>query len=57
VAIPLQVELGLERDLGPLCGRIGVRERLLGLIGSGSPPLDAFNSVQLTLGVRTGSGF
>jgi hypothetical protein len=33
---------------------IGVRERFLGLIGTGSPPLDAFNSVQVVLGVGLG---
>lgn len=55
-AVPVQVEVGLERPLGAWTGRVGVRERFIGLIGGGSPPLEAFNAVQLVLGVTLGGG-
>jgi hypothetical protein len=32
-----------------------MRERFLGLIGTGSPPLDAHNSLQLVVGARFGN--
>jgi hypothetical protein len=55
VAVPLQVELGVERRLGGIGGRVAIRERFTPLIGSGSPPLDALNSLQLAVGIRVGS--
>lgn len=53
-AVPVQMEVGLERQLGRFIGGFGLRERFVGLIGSGDPGLEAFNSVQLVLGVRLG---
>lgn len=53
--IPLQVELGAQRSIGSAFLVAGVRERFLGLIGSGSPMFDAFNSVQLVFGIGIGS--
>lgn len=53
VAVPLQGEIGVPTAAGGLLLSAGVRERFLGLLGTGSPPTDAFNSVQLI--VRIGS--
>ena len=54
VAVPLQAEVGLERRAGRVTGRIGLRERFVGLVGSGDPALEAFNAVQLVLGLSFG---
>jgi hypothetical protein len=40
-AVPLQGEIGMQKQTDPVLLSIGLRERFLGLIGSGSPPLDA----------------
>jgi hypothetical protein len=56
LALPLQLEIGLERALGPTLGRIGVRERFLGLIGTGGGEIAVFNSLQLIFGITTGDG-
>jgi hypothetical protein len=53
-AVPVQSEIGMQRRVGAVILSAGVRERFLGLIGTGSPPLDAFNSVQVIVGVRFG---
>lgn len=50
-AIPVQVEIGAQKRAGPLLLRAGVRERFVGLVGTGSPPWDAFNSVQVVIGL------
>lgn len=53
VAVPLQLEVGAETQLRRgFRARVGVRERFVGLIGSGSPPGDLLNSLQLTAGLR-----
>lgn len=49
--LPLQAEVGVQTSLGSARLSVGARERFLFLVGSGSPPLDAFNSVQLVAGV------
>jgi hypothetical protein len=33
-----------------------LRERFLGVVGTGSPPWDAFNSLQLVIGLRLDRG-
>ncbi|MGQ0815248.1 MAG: DUF3667 domain-containing protein [Gemmatimonadota bacterium] len=50
-AIPIQIELGVQRPLGGALIVAGIRERFVGLIGSGSPGADAFNSLQLLIGI------
>ena len=55
-AVPLQGEIGMQKQTGSVLLSIGLRERFLGLISSGSPPLDFFNSVQVVVGVRFGEG-
>lgn len=51
VAVPLQAELGYQVRRRNALFSIGLRERFLGLVGTGSPPFDAFNSVQLVAGI------
>jgi len=51
VAVPLQAELGYQVRSRNALFSLGVRERFLGLVGTGSPPFDAFNSVQLVAGL------
>lgn len=46
-AVPFQGEIGVQTLAGRALLSLGVRERFLLLIGTGSPPFDAFNSVQL----------
>ncbi|HET9985017.1 MAG TPA: hypothetical protein VFQ38_15565 [Longimicrobiales bacterium] len=53
-AVPIQGEVGVQTALGGALLAVGVRERFLGLVGTGSPPLDAFNSVQLVVGLGLG---
>jgi hypothetical protein len=57
LAMPLQLEIGMEHDLGPALARVGVRERVLGLVGTEGGDLAVFNSLQLILGIATGGGF
>ena len=54
VVIPLQAEVGLQKRFGGSLVSVGLRERLLPMVGSGSPPFDIFNSLQLVVGVGTG---
>jgi hypothetical protein len=49
-AVPLHVEVGVQQRAGSMLLFAGLRERFLLLIGTGSPPVDAFNSVQLVIG-------
>ena len=53
-AMPLQGEVGVQRQTGSVILSLGVRERFLGLVGAGSPAWDAFNSVQLVFSARFG---
>jgi len=46
-AVPLQGEVGVARHVRRVQLFVGVRERLVVVIGSGSPQWDASNSVQL----------
>ena len=55
-AVPVQAEIGVQRRAGSLLLSVGVRERFVGLVGTGSPPWDAVNSLQLVFGVRFGAG-
>jgi hypothetical protein len=57
LVLPLQLEIGLERELGSATGRVGVRERFLGLVGTQGGETAVFNSLQLIFGVTTGGGF
>ena len=50
-AIPVQVEAGLRNPDGGLLWSVGLRERATVLIGTGSPPLDLLNSIQLVAGL------
>jgi hypothetical protein len=50
-AIPVQAEVGLRDPDGGLLWSLGLRERATLLIGSGSPPLDLLNSIQLVAGL------
>jgi hypothetical protein len=53
VVVPLHVAIGSTRRVGDAVSvEFFVRERFLALVGSGSPPLDAFNSVQVGFGLR-----
>jgi hypothetical protein len=52
--IVTQVEVGRQKRAGDVLLFVGVRERFLTLVGTGSPPLDAHNSVQLVVGVGFG---
>jgi hypothetical protein len=54
-ALPLQGEVGVSTAAGRLLLSLGVRERFLALLGSGSPPTDASNSLQLVLGLGLGA--
>jgi hypothetical protein len=54
-AVPLQAEIGVQRRVGSLLLSVGARERFVGIVGRGSPPLDALNSLQLLIGVRFGA--
>jgi hypothetical protein len=54
--LPLQGELGLQTRMGSAMLSVGLRERFLVLVGSGSPAWDAFNSVQLVAGLGFGAG-
>jgi hypothetical protein len=49
LAVPLQVEIGVNRVVGGVIFEIAARERLVGLIGTGSPPFDAVNAVQVII--------
>jgi hypothetical protein len=51
LAVPLQAEAGLRATSGPLELSVGLRERFIGLVGTGSPPTDAHNSLQLVVGI------
>jgi hypothetical protein len=51
VVLPLHGEVGLQTRSGAWAVGLGIRERILALIGIGSPPFDAFNSLQLVLHV------
>jgi hypothetical protein len=51
VVVPLQAELGVQHGFGAALVSAGVRERFMPMVGTGSPPFDAFNSVQLVLGI------
>ena len=52
-AVPLQAEAGLRATSGAFELSLGLRERFVGLVGTGSPPTDAHNSLQLV--VRLGA--
>lgn len=54
-AIPVQAGIGVQRRLGSVLLSVEVRERFVAVVGSGSPPLDALNSLQLLIGVRFGA--
>jgi hypothetical protein len=54
-AVPVQAEIGVQRQVGSLLLSVGARERFVGLVGTGSPPLDALNSLQLLVGVQFGT--
>jgi hypothetical protein len=49
LAVPVQVEVGVSRVVGGVLFELSARERLVGLIGTGSPPFDAANSVQVIM--------
>ena len=51
VAVPFQIEFGIRHAVGRFTARIGIRERLVAVFGTGTPPWDAVNSVQLTTGI------
>ena len=51
-AVPVQAEIGVQRRVGSLLLSVGALERLVGVVGRGSPPFDALNSLQLLIGVR-----
>jgi hypothetical protein len=57
LALPLQLEIGMERRFGTTRGRVGVRERFLGLVGTRGGEIAAFNSVQLIFGITTEDEF
>lgn len=50
-AIPVQAEAGFRDPDGGLLWSVGLRERATVLIGSGSPPVDFLNSIQLIAGL------
>lgn len=54
--VPLHGELGLQARIGGGIVSVGVRERILGMGGSGSPPLDVLNSVQAVVSLGFGGG-
>lgn len=51
-AVPVHAEIGVQRRVGSLLLSVGARERFVGVVGRGSPPFDALNSLQLLIGVR-----
>jgi hypothetical protein len=55
-AVPVQAEIGRQWRAGSLLVSVGARERFVGMVGPGSPPWDALNSLQLFFGVRSGPG-
>lgn len=54
IALPLQAEVGVAARVGGFRGRVALRERFVGLIGDGTPPADAFNSVQIAFALWLG---
>ena len=54
-AIPVQADIGVQRRVGSLLLSVEVRERFVGVLSGGSPPLDVLNSLQLLIGVRFGA--
>ncbi len=54
-AIPVQAEIGVQRRVGSLLLSVAVRERVVGVLSTGSPPVDVLNSLQLLIGVRFGA--
>jgi hypothetical protein len=51
-AFPVQGEIGMQKRVGAVTWSWGVRERFIGVLGTGSPAWDPFNSVQVVVGVR-----
>lgn len=53
--VPLQAGVGWQLRAGGTHLSVGLRERILAMVGSGSPPTDVLSSLQLVLGLGFGA--